>query len=287
MSTVLATLPPNHVHLSPLHEVELSSTYGHYIQHPPDHDIVLFNLSKKMANNEPLIQGELVIAGQDTLEQYELARTYPLHFRKTYYPTSFHQDPAEELRHLNRASEILDIPPAIGSTRTTFRSCFVPGRPLDKLSPFGVEPPERNIEIAKEQVEPMVLIGLWKLYEELYRQVKKLHQGGLAHGDLYLHNAIVSMAPIKVCLIDFELAKHRDEITVEEWAKITAFDRQELFTQAAYVQCGLGRQAGELAEAVYEVLPDLFGRHAGRYRRAMDHAGSPHGMGGGKVRARK
>lgn len=269
-----------------MHEVELSPAYAGYLDHPPDHDLVLFNLMKKMVNGEPLIQGELVLAGKDTREAHELARTYPLHFRKTYYPTSFHQDPAQEVRHLNRAAEILGFPPAIGSTRTTFRSCFIPGRPLNKLSPFGVEPPERNIEIAKEQADPVALIGLWKLYEELAGQIRKLHVGGLAHGDLYLHNAIVSMAPVRVCLIDFELAKHRDEVSAEEWARVTAFDRKELLMEAAYVQCGLGRQAGELAEAVDAALPDLFGKGVGRYRRAMDHAGSPHGLGGSKVRTR-
>jgi len=278
---------PNRVALSPQHEVELGEAFAHYIDHTPEHDIVITTLARKEANGEPLIQGDLVIAGHDTREAYPLAWDYPVHFRKTYYPTCFHQNPQGEMDNLSRASEILGIPPAIGCTRTTFRSCFVPGRPLDKLSPFGVEPPERNIEIAKEQ-EPLALIGLWHLLEELYGMVTKLHANGMVHGDLYMHNAIVSLSPIRVCMIDFELAKQKEgENAAPDWDKAVAFDLQMLLTEAAFVQCGLGRQFTPLGDAVEAALPDLFDRHAPRYRRAMDNAARARTIGGSKVYARR
>lgn len=287
MGTVDMDLPDGHVLLSPHHMVELSSPYAMYVETPPDHDIVLHNISTKLANGEPLIQGELVLAGKDTRVAYELARTYPVHFRKTYYPTCFHQDPVGELNNLNRAAEILGIPPAIGCTRTSFRSCYIPGRPLNKLSPFGVEPDERNIDIAKEEANPSTLIGLWKLLQELYGKVQLLHANGLAHGDLFLHNAIVSLSPVEVCLIDFELAKQRDDsMNDATWAAICTEDLRELLREAVFVQCGLGTQRGPLASAARKALPELFGKNAGRFRRAMENAVGGGSLVGHKVRTR-
>ncbi|MEM1059060.1 MAG: phosphotransferase [Verrucomicrobiota bacterium] len=275
--------PSKRVRLSPLHEVELTETFAYYIDHTPEDDVVITSLAKKMAGGEPLIQGELVIAGHETREKYPLAWEYPVHFRKTYYPTCFHQNPKGELDNLNRAAEILGIPAAIGCTRTTFRSCFVPGRPFNRLSPFGVEPPERNIEIAQEQPAAL-LIGMWKLLEELFADVKLLHAGGLVHGDLYLHNAIISLSPVQVCLIDFELAKSKTgDNAAPDWDKAVAFDRQMLLTEAVFVQCGLGRQFTPLGDAAEEALEELFGRHAGRYRRAMAKAGAARAIPGSIV----
>ena len=34
----------------------------------------------------PLMSADLVIASEDTRVRFAAARTYPLHFRKTYYP---------------------------------------------------------------------------------------------------------------------------------------------------------------------------------------------------------
>ena len=38
---------------------------------------------------------------------------------------------------------------SIGSTRTEFRCCFIPGVPFPRLSPFGAEPYESNIGTAQ------------------------------------------------------------------------------------------------------------------------------------------
>ena len=59
-------------------------------------------------------------------------------------------------------------------------------------------------------------IGLWRLVEVLHGQVTALHRAGLVHGDLFLHNVIVSTSPIGVYPIDFEHAADRAESATDE-----------------------------------------------------------------------
>jgi hypothetical protein len=249
---------PNRVRVTPVHAIELPEALFRLIVQPPEHDFVMRRLSEKLANGEPLIQGELVIAGKDTLDRYPLAREYPVHFRKTYYPTCFHQDPGQELRRHQRVAEILPIPPPIGCTRTSFRSCFLPGHSLDKLAPFGLEPPEANLRVA-EQMPVAAQIGLWRLFEILHGQLTDLHRAGLVHGDLLLHNVIVSTSPIGVYPIDFERTVDRTETASDEaWRELCEQDLLELRKAAAYLLCVLGPQPGELAAGIGARLEELF-----------------------------
>jgi len=254
----MSTDAPNRVRVTPVHAIELPETFLRLVEQPPEHDFVMRRLSEKLANGEPLIQGELVIAGKDTLAQYPLAREYPVHFRKTYYPTCFHQHPDQELRRHQRAAEILPIPPPIGCTRTSFRSCFLPGHSLDTLAPFGLEPPDANLRVA-EAMPVAARIGLWRLLEALHDQITALHRGGLVHGDLFLHNVIVSTAPIGVYPIDFESAAERVESASDEaWRELCERDLFEVRKAAAYLLCVLGPQPGELAAEVGARREELF-----------------------------
>ena len=260
---------PGAVPLSAYHEIVLPSAYHEWLEHAPQQDQVIRTLAKKIANGQPLIQGDLVVAGREARETWPLAAQYPVHFRKTYYPTCFHQHPDIEFRHHEKASRLLDVPAPIGSTRTSFRSCFIPGDSLRKLSPFGVEPIDANIAIAQE-LDHLHLIGYWRLLEEVYDQVVRLHEGGLAHGDLFIHNVIVSLAPVGIFLIDFELSIDRDEIDDEEkWEKAVREDFRELLLEAVYVQCGLGIQKGSLAEHSLAELESLTESAHGRFVRAL------------------
>lgn len=260
---------PDAIALSPYHEIELPEAYRHWAEHAPQQDQVIRTLSKKLANGQPLIQGDLVVAGRESRETWPLATQYPVHFRKTYYPTCFHQHPDIEFRHHEKAAQLLDVPAPIGATRTSFRSCFIPGDSLRKLSPFGVEPIDANIAIA-EKLDHLHLIGYWRLLEEVYGQVTRLHEGGLAHGDLFIHNVIVSLAPVGIFLIDFELSVDRDEAGDEEkWEKAVREDFREILLEAVCVQCGLGIQAGPLAEHSLEELESLTGTAHDRFVRAL------------------
>lgn len=248
----------NRVRVTPVHAIELPEALFRLVEQPPEHDFVLRRLSEKLANGEPLIQGELVVSGKDTLAQHPLAREYPVHFRKTYYPTCFHQHPDRELRRHQRAAEILPLPPPIGCTRTSFRSCFIPGQSLDKLAPFGLEPPEANLRVA-EDMPIAARIGLWRLLETLHGQLSALHRAGLVHGDLFLHNVIVSTSPIGVYPIDFETAAERSEAPSDEaWRELCERDLLEVRKAATYLLCVLGPQPGELAAEVGATLEDLF-----------------------------
>ena len=257
------------IELSPYHHIELTPAWEELKENPPDRDQVIRTVSKKLVNDQPLIQGDLVFAGLDTRAKFPLAEKYPVHFRKTYYPGAFHKPPQREYDHHMRISEIIDVPPPIGATKDTFRSCMIPGTPLNRLSPFGVEPLDRNIAIAEES-ELQSLMGLWGLFESVYQQVTSLHEAGLAHGDLFLHNVIVSPSPIGAFLIDFELAIDQEDVSEEKWKEACDADCEELFQSAVYVQCGLGKQVGPLAENSLSRLEDLFGNSASRFAKSVD-----------------
>ncbi len=257
------------IELSPYHQIELAPAWEALRDNPPDRDQVIRTVSRKMLNDQPLIQGDLVFAGLNTRAEFPLAEKYPVHFRKTYYPGAFHKPPQQEYdRHL-QISGILDLPAPIGATKNSFRSCLIPGTPMDRLSPFGVEPLDRNIALAEEQGITS-LMGLWTLFETVYDQITHLHAAGLAHGDLFLHNIIIPSSPIGVFLIDFELAVEKKEASEEGWKKACTSDFEELHQSATYIQCGLGKQTGPLAEASLARLSELFGDSAARFQKAVD-----------------
>ena len=140
---------------------------------------------------------------------------------------------------------------------------------MDRLSPFGIEPFDRNIALADEQ-SLTSLMGLWQLFETIHEQVTKLHAAGLAHGDLFLHNIIIPASPIGVFLIDFELAVDKNKATEEAWEKACFSDFEEIYRCATYIQCSLGKQTSPLAEATLARLNELFGSTAERFQKAID-----------------
>ena len=242
------------------------------LDNPPEHDFPLHTIARKTApDGRPLVHSELVIAGRRTRDVFPLAARYPVHFLKSYHPWTLHGDPGAEFENTRAASEILGSPPPIGFDANTFRSTFIPGRPLAKLSPFtGVEPPERCLPLARA-AGPAALLGLWRVAEEVFAQLEKLHACGYAHGDLELHNVIVCLAPARAFLIDFESASRDFFGPLEQWEAQVARDRAELLRLAVLLQCGLGRQEGALAETALAELPKLF-RHPSPLLASLDAA---------------
>ena len=119
------------------------------IAKPQWQDFVVRTRARREANGMPLMAAELVIAGEETRKTHPLAATYPLHFRKTYFPGRLHGDPQVEYEQHLLASKLSRTPPPIGYTASTFRSCLVPGQSYARLTPFGGEPPENNIAKAQ------------------------------------------------------------------------------------------------------------------------------------------
>ena len=120
-----------------------------------------------------------------------------------------------------------------------------------------MEPQESCLGIA-QQTDPAALIGLWKLAEEAFTQIQKLHEKHFFHRDLELHNLIVCTAPIQVFLIDFESAVRDFQGPQEEREELRLKDLAELLRLAIYLQSGLGRQEGPLADAALAAMPKLF-----------------------------
>jgi hypothetical protein len=234
------------IRVSPRHHVALLDDYLPMIDKAPREDFVVRHLARRKAGELTLMMGDLVIAGAATRDQHELASVYPLHFRKTYYPGKFHGDPRTELELHQLASLLVDVPPPIGSTPNSFRSCFLPGKPLNQLSQLGTEPDESNIRLAAE-LSLATAAGLWRLAEEALDLITRLQHGGLAHGDAHLHNFIVCPSPLEVVPIDFEIGVLKSDVSPEVWEQRCQADRQHLLQLAIYLQCALGRQRGPLA----------------------------------------
>lgn len=255
------------VPVSPLHSVALSRDYEHMIGVAPREDFVVRRLARRDAGKTTLMMGELVIAGAATREEFELANTYPLHFRKTYYPGKMHGDPAVEMERHALASRVLGSPPPIGATPNSFRSCFVPGLQLSRCSALGTEPDESNIGAAAE-LELPTLAGLWLLLEQAHQAHRSLEEAGLCHGDAHLHNFIVCPSPLRVVPIDFEISTLRGELDAETWAEKCSRDRDPLLKHAIFIQSALGEQKGPLARESLENLERLV-QPAGTFQRAI------------------
>ncbi len=253
--------------VSPRHSVKLASEYAHLLTHPPHLDFVIRTLARKTAGDTPLMMAELVIASSETRERFPLADTYPLHFRKSYFPSSLHGDPAQEFQRQARAHELIGVPPPIGHTSDTFRSCFLPGKPYHRITPFNLEPEDQNIAAAHE-LDLAKAAGLWFLIEQAFAHFHTLHAAGFAHRDAELHNLIVCPAPLELLIIDFEAARLRADEDDAAWERFCAADLTHILREAVFLQCALGAQPGPLAERAWADLDRLF-TAPGRFRRAI------------------
>jgi hypothetical protein len=257
--------------VSPRHRVRLASEYLLLIDRPPQRDFVVHTIEKREANGLPLMLAEIVIASAQTRSEYPMADSYPLHFRKQYFAARLHGDPRVEYESSELASKLAELPPPIGYTAYSFRSCLIPGSPYRRLSPFQQDAEESNLRRAAD-LPLTAAAGLWRLLEEARRQLDALHAGGLAHGDAELQNFIVCPAPLEVVLIDFECAVRRDAVDEAAWQKRVAADHAPLLSEAIFLQAALGRQSGALADESWEAAPKLF-RDGGRLRRAIEQQG--------------
>lgn len=246
------------VRVSPRHSVSVGPEYAVWIKRAPRQDFVVRTILKREANGMPLMAADIVIAGEETRASYPLAASYPLHFRKTYYPGRLHGDPRQERDRQNEAAEVLGIPPAIGATHQIFRSCFLPGTPYSRLSPFGIEPEEANLPQAK-QLNLATAAGLWRMLHEAFDSLARLHEAGLIHGDLELHNLVVCPAPLECILIDFEASMRQDELG-DDFEKRRRDDFLPMLREAILLQCALGPQPGPLAEMARARVAELFKR---------------------------
>ncbi|MEP6653647.1 MAG: hypothetical protein ABJA82_09830 [Myxococcales bacterium] len=256
--------------VSPRHTVMLATELFLLVERPPRQDFVVRTLARREANGLPLMNAEMVIASAETRAAHPGAASYPLHFRKTYFPGRMNGDPQIEFENHLLASQLSTIPPPLGHEPNVFRSCLIPGQPYARISPFGRDPPESNIAVAQKLVLPSAA-GLWRLAQETFAQLTALHAGGLAHGDAELHNVIVSPSPLETVLIDFEVAVRRAELNNEvDWQARCARDAEPLLREAVFLQCALGQQPGPLADLATSCVEKLF-KEPERFRQAIEN----------------
>jgi hypothetical protein len=256
------------VAVSPGRNVLLAAELFPLIEKAPRQDFVVRTRARREANGLPLMTAELVIAGVETRKTNPAAETYPLHFRKTYFPGRLHGDPRVEFDQQRLASQLCSTPPPIGYEETVFRSCLVPGQSYARLTAFGGEPPENNI-VKAQKLPFAAAAGLWRLAEDMLSQHLLLQDGGLCHGDAELHNFIVCPAPLAPILIDFEAAVRRETIDDDAWDTRCRRDLEPLLREAIYLQCALGRQPSRLGELSWSRLGALF-QSPERFRRAVE-----------------
>jgi len=261
--------------VSPRHAVLLAKEYLAFIDRAPQRDYVVRTVAKRQVGAMTLMSGDLVIAGGETRSTFPLAEKYPLHFRKSYFPGQLHGDTKDEFDNHTRASALIQIPPPIGHTPNTFRSCLLPGHPYTRLSPFGADPQTANIATA-EKLALATAAGLWRLCEEALSKLLTLQRGGLAHGDAELHNFIVCPTPLELVLIDFEGSVIRETQSDEAWQKRCALDLEPLLREAVYLQCALGRQEGPLAQSSFERIAELV-KYPEQFLRAIEQRQSVSG----------
>jgi len=254
--------------VSPRHSVRLAREYMTIVGKAQRRDFVVRTITRRQAAGALLMTAEIVIAGEETRAEFPLAKTYPLHFRKTYFPGRLHGDPKDEYEAQKRASEIIAVPPPIGHAPTVFRTCLIPGQPYSTLSPFQSEPLEANIPKARE-LPLATAAGLWLLAERAVGDLTKLHEGGLAHGDAELHNFIVCAAPLEILPIDFEGATPRAGMADDDWQFRVQRDLDPLLRQAVLLQVSLGPQTGKLAELAAARMAALF-KDPERFRREIE-----------------
>ncbi len=261
------------VAVSPRHSVRLASEFMHLVERAPMRDFVVRTVAKKEANGMPLMTGDIVIASREVRDRFPAARTYPVHFRKTYHPVRLHGDPRLEFERQNEAAALIGLPEAIGHAPDEFRTCFLPGTPYSRLSPFDVEPDTSKVRHA-EELSLVGAAGLFRLLEEAYNRVATLHAGGLVHGDTELHNFIVCSSPLETIPIDFESALKRDDANSELWERTRRRDLDSILREALLLECRLGRQPGPMSDLAETRMGSLFA-DPDAIRRAIDHRGTP------------
>ena len=255
------------VPVSPRHSVRLAREYLAVLDKAPRRDYVVRTITRREANGLPLMSAEIVIASAETRQAFPLAATYPLHFRKTYFPARLHGDPAIEYARQAEASELAGLPPPIGHDDQSFRSCLVPGTPYSRLSPFVANQEDAALRTAREL--PLAsAVGLYQLAEQGFELVMALQRGGLSHGDVELHNFIVCPSPLEIVLIDFEAGARKDELSETEWATRCRADVMPLLREAVLLECRLGPQPSAFADLARERLDELF-KDAERFRREI------------------
>jgi hypothetical protein len=259
--------------VSPRHCVSVGPEYAAMVTRAPRQDLVVRTITRREANGMPLMSADLVIASEDTRVKFAAARTYPLHFRKTYYPGRLHGDPKHEFDRQMEAAALIGLPPPIGYAADVFRSCLLPGLPYARLSPFGVEPEEGNLTRA-EQLPLATAAGLWRMVDQVFAQLSALHAGGLVHGDAQLHNFIVCPSPLEVVVIDFEVAQRKEATSEEAWHASCANDLMPVLREAVLLQCCLGPQPGPLTELAWQRIDTLF-KNPERFRRELERRANP------------
>lgn len=208
------------------------------LENPPDEDTTLQTIYETA-----FVRGDIVIAGKKTRKEHPLTSYYPMHFRKTYLQkfSRWETPPSHEeamtrivWKHFNEENKHQNVPLALGSGPTTFRSQLMEGKTLAAAAPVHkcAEAKETAAQVLQARKNFGPVTPFWRGLESVFAAAQTLWAGGILHGDLHDHNMLVSPAGDGF-LIDFETSEEDDRFGTLAWEDAKREDMAQLVETAA------------------------------------------------------
>jgi hypothetical protein len=211
-----------------------------------------------------LTRGEIVVPGSKTVEAMPEVADYPYHFRKTFTPESGPIKRGETPeREFNRTMEVRKrnpnwVPKPLAFEPMVYRCEAVCGFTLNAQSPFPELAYEKALALHPSK---QLLDDYADTLACISEVLEQAHEGGVAHGDLTLHNAMVYRNESKeTCgiLIDVASSIDLDKLPADERQAAIDGDWEEIYRDWALLQFHKGKINNKHAQASLRKVDELF-----------------------------
>lgn len=184
----------NAIPLYPTHREELEM----HMRVPQKEDIILRGIYANAA-----VQGYIVLAGQDTLNEHPIVENFRIHFLKQIGTVRTYDTEEEFEKTLEIAEKLPGLGPIpIGHSEYSFRSEYIEGQTIrSKCAQYGLFPTTESHVYTK--CSPNHSMEFWTYAENALASILSMHDIERVHGDFHMENALIR--PDKsVAIIDFE-----------------------------------------------------------------------------------
>ena len=204
-------------------------------------------------------------------QAHPAAATYPLHFRKTYFPGRLHEDPAVEFERHLLASELVPNAAAHRPQRRRVPQLPDPRPVISRASRRSAANRRRTTSQGGEAAagDRGGVVATRRGDAGAAARASRAAASRTATPSCTTSSSAPS--PLEPILIDFEAAVRRDAMTDADWEKRCKLDLEPLLREAVYLQCALGRQPSRLGELSWSRLRgavSLAGAISARHRDA-------------------